>query len=81
MKPAWRGIVFKGEVWAWPTALMTHAQAFARRPDLHDYSCRWRQWTPGGVIDFDPGASDADKQLVEAWVAVASKPMDYIDTI
>jgi hypothetical protein len=73
MKPAWRGVVFHGEVWAWPTVLFDHRDAFAAWPSLGEgQTCRWRQWEPGGRIDFDPGASDEDKALVEAWIKAAS---------
>jgi hypothetical protein len=72
MKPAWRGVVWEGEVWAWPTLLFDHNQAFAVFPALNRYTCRWRQWEPGGPIDFDLGASEEDKRKVEAWVKAAS---------
>jgi len=70
MNPAWRGIVWEGEVWAWPTLLFDHNEAFFKFPSLgEEYTCRWRQWEPGGKIDFDPGASAEDIAKVEAWVA------------
>lgn len=72
MKPAWRGVVVNGVVWAWPMLLMDHNTAFVVLTHLRDYSCRWRQWTADGLIDFDPGCSDADKALVTAWVTAAS---------
>lgn len=62
----------RGEVWAWPTMLIQHNAAFAIFPPLADYTCRWRQWEPGGKIDFDKGCSEADKDLVTAWVSAAS---------
>jgi len=72
MMPAWRGVVVGGAVWAWPTVLWDHNDAFAALPLLGKYTCRWRQWSEGGSIDFDDGASDEDKALVEAWVKAAS---------
>lgn len=71
-KPAWRGVVVRGEVWAWPTLVLDHNGAFAAFARLRDYSCRWRQWEPGGKINFDPGCSDEDRAKVEAWVKAAS---------
>jgi hypothetical protein len=68
MKPAWRGFVVDGEVWAWPTLLFDHKDAMATLHALKDYTCRWRQWEPGGRIDFDRGASAEDRAKVEAWV-------------
>lgn len=73
MKPAWRGFVFDGEVWAWPTLLMTHNQAMAQMPMLTNYDARWRQWEPGGPIDWDPGVSSEDRWLVEAWLEAVSQ--------
>lgn len=52
--------------------LMDHRQAFAAMPTLENYRCRWRQWSPEGPVDFDPGASDQDKAAVEAWVEFAN---------
>lgn len=72
MKPAWRGVVFQGEVWAWPMVIWDHNETFAAFPTLRRYTCRWRQWEPGGTIDFDPGCSDEDRAKVEVWVAAAS---------
>lgn len=73
MRPAWRGVVFHGEVWAWPTLLFDHNAAFAAWVPLgEEYTCRWRQWEPGGKIDFDRGVSDEDKAKVEAWVKAVS---------
>lgn len=69
--PAWRGVVFHGEVWAWPTILFDHRDAFNKWPPLQEgMTCRWRQWEPGGKIDFDhdtPG-TPADQALVKEWV-------------
>ena len=77
MKPAWRGVVFEGEVWAWPTILLTHNAAFMEWPPLRSgCTCRWRQWDAGGPIDFDPGASAEDVAKVEAWVRAASSGYD-----
>lgn len=64
---AWRGVVHDGEVWAWPTVLWDHKAALSILPWLAE-GCRWRQWEPGGAVDFDPGASDEDKRLVEEWI-------------
>jgi hypothetical protein len=72
-KPAWRGVVFMGEVWAWPMLLMDHNAAFNAFPSLERHTCRWRQWAQGGRIDFDPGCSEDDKAKVEAWVEAASR--------
>lgn len=72
MRPAWRGVLVGGVIWAWPTLLMDHNAAFIELPHMRKYTVRWRQWEPGGAIDFDPGATDADKALVEAWVKTAS---------
>lgn len=71
MSPAWRGVVVGGAVWAWPMLLMDHNAAFAALPHLRNHTARWRQYAPGGRIDFDPGVSDADKALVEEWVGNA----------
>lgn len=71
MELAYRGIVDEyGDVHGWPTALMTHKQAFAAAPVLQDITtvC-WRQWWPGEAVDFDPGTSAEDKAKVNAWVA------------
>jgi hypothetical protein len=69
MKPAWRGVVFMDEVWAWPMILMDHQQAFTAWRTLEDgMTCRWRQWEPGGKIDFDHGASEEDMAKVREWV-------------
>ena len=65
---AWRGVVVGGEVQAWPTSLMTHDEAFRVMPVLKRYTARWRQWTPGGPIDFDSGASSHDIALVERFL-------------
>lgn len=62
-----------GEVWAWPTLVMTHDEAFHNLINLRDYTCRWRQWAPGGPIDFDPGYSREDRNLVIDWVDRASQ--------
>lgn len=69
---AWRGVVFNGEVRAWPTILMTHNEAFAVFPPLAEYTARWRQWKSGGAIDFDNDVTPEDRALVERWVANAS---------
>jgi hypothetical protein len=71
MRPAWRGIVWNGTVWAWPTLLMDHEEAFRQMPGMRAYTCRWRQWSPGGTIDFDAGCTPEDRALVAAWVAEA----------
>jgi hypothetical protein len=71
MKPTWRGVVVDGVVWAWPTLLMTHDQAFAAFPYLSDYTARFRQWNPGESVDFDSGVSDDDRALVKAWIDLA----------
>jgi len=68
MKPSWRGVVVDGVVWAWPTLLLDHKEAFVTLPFLSKYSARWRQWETGAPIDFDPGTSQEDKELVEAWM-------------
>lgn len=68
MNPAWRGVVVDGVVWAWPTLLMDHEQAFRLLPHLREYTCRWRQWSPGSEIDFDAGASPADRERVYNWI-------------
>lgn len=65
---AWRGVVFDGQVWAWPTLLMTHEEAFMHMPMLRNYGARWRQWEPGSEVDFDPGASPEHRALVHAWL-------------
>lgn len=73
MKCAWRGAVDQdGDVWAWPTLLQDHGAAFLTLPRLRLARARWRQWEPGGQIDFDPGATPADKKAVEQWVENAS---------
>lgn len=69
---AWRGVVVGGLVWAWPMLLMDHNTAFRSFSALEYYTCRWRQWSPGGRIDFDPGCSSEDRALVEAWVTAAN---------
>ena len=60
-----------GEVWAWPTVLFDHRQAFMAWPPLRDeMTCRWRQWEPGGPVEFDhetPGSPE-DQALVREWV-------------
>lgn len=68
-----RGIVWEGEVVAWPTILMDHNAAFATWPPLAEYTCRWRQWDneAGAKVDFDPGCSDEDK----------TKVLDYIEKV
>ena len=72
--PAWRGLVVNGTVWAWPTLLFQHKQAFAELPLLaQQHTCRWRQWEPGGRIDFDPGSTAEDRVLVEHWVRTVSE--------
>lgn len=65
----WRGVVYCGEVWAWPTVLFTHDEVFAKWESLQDYTCRWRQWEPGGQPDFDPGCSEEDRRKVEEWLS------------
>lgn len=66
---AWRGVVDEdGDVVAWPMLLMDHAQAFQVLPRLANYTCRWRQWEPGGRIDFDPDSTPADQAKVEEWI-------------
>lgn len=73
MKPAWRGVVFRGEVWAWPMLLWNHGDAISAFPRLgKEMTCRWRQWEPNGRIDFDKGASAEDIAKVEAWVKANS---------
>lgn len=71
----WRGIVDRdGDVVAWPMLLMDHKTAFGILPRLgRDYKARWRQWDndPGSRIDFDPGASQEDRDKVQAWVDAA----------
>jgi hypothetical protein len=77
METAWRGVVDNdGHIWAWPTLLMTHDQAFAAEVGwaIEDYRARWRQWEPGGPVDFDPGASNEDRAAVVSWVTAASAP-------
>jgi hypothetical protein len=70
---AYRGVVYDGHVWAWPTVLWTHADAAMVLPWLGtDASCRWRQWNPGEAADFDKGSSDDDQALVNAWLACTS---------
>lgn len=66
---AMRGVVYRSEVWAWPMLMLDHNQAFMACPMLREYTCRWRQWEPGGRIDFDPGATPEDIALVEDYVA------------
>lgn len=71
--PAWRGVVLDtGEVWAWPMLLMDHSQAFAVLPMLQKNRARWRQWSPGGKVDFDPDVSREDLLIVQTWVDAAS---------
>lgn len=70
--PAWRGVVLDGHVWAWPTLLLAHNDAFAVLPVLAGCSCRWRQWDPGGTVEFDPGTTDEDKARVLAWIEAVS---------
>lgn len=73
MKPAWRGVVLNdGTIWAWPTVLMTHTDAFCACAYLAENRARWRQWAEGGPVDFDPDTSVADKAMVNEWVARAS---------
>lgn len=71
MKPAWRGVVFMGEVWAWPTVLWDHNAAFMQWPPLReDMTCRWRQWESGGPVEFDhktPGTPE-EQAMVREWV-------------
>jgi hypothetical protein len=57
-----------GVVWAWPTVLMTHSEAFVVLPWLSKHTARWRQWNPGEAVDFDEGTSETDIALVNAWV-------------
>lgn len=61
-----------GEVWAWPTLLFDHNDALFKWDVLNEHTCRWRQWEPGGKVDFDPGASEEDKAKVLAWIAAVS---------
>lgn len=69
MKPAYRGVVMPdGTVWAWPMLLWDHNQAFAAFDYLSGYRCRWRQWDADKPADFDPGTSDEDKAIVNAWL-------------
>ncbi len=73
---AWRGVVDRqGDVVAWPTLLMDHNAAFAVLPYLKGYRVRWRQWEngAGAYIDFDPGASQEDREKVQAWVDAAQR--------
>lgn len=73
MKPAWRGVVLKdGSIWAWPMLLMDHNEAFGALPTLGRHRARWRQWSPGGPVDFDKGASQKDQDRVNAWVKAAN---------
>lgn len=73
MKPAWRGVVLDdGTIWAWPTVLLSHNEAFGILPCIEEYRCRWRQWSPDEAPDFGRGASDEDKQLVRDWIARAN---------
>lgn len=74
MKPAWRGVVLNdGSIWAWPTLLMDHAQAFSALPYLEkNQRARWRQWAADEAVDFDLNVSAEDKQLVRKWVARAN---------
>ena len=70
MKMAWRGIVdADGDVIAWPMLLLDHCEAFRTMPVLQrDLRARWRQWSPGGAPDFDPGVTPDDQALVEEWL-------------
>lgn len=70
MKYAWRGFVdHDGDIVAWPTLLADHNQFhFAFHTSDEDFIARWRQWSPGGKVDFDPGVSETTKQLVNDWV-------------
>lgn len=73
MKPAWRGVVLDdGSIWAWPTLLMDHNEAFSKIGLLSDYRARWRQWSADGAVDFDPGTSDTDRLAVQDWVERAN---------
>lgn len=59
-----------GEIWAWPTLIWNHNEAL--NSDMGFFfknaTCRWRQWSPGEGVDFDPGTSPEDRALVEAWL-------------
>lgn len=72
-QPAWRGVVVDGVVWAWPMILMDHNAAFREFNHLSNYTCRWRQWQPGGPVDFDDGCSPEDREKVEKWLAAVSE--------
>lgn len=68
---AWRGFVTHDhEVIAWPTLLVEHND-FHRlfRTTDADFAARWRQWSPGGAPNFDPGAPQAARDLVAVWLA------------
>lgn len=70
---AMRGFVDKhGEIWAWPTLLWDHSDALGKMDYLRDHRARWRQWEPGGRVDFDrePLASDEDKAAVQAFLGL-----------
>ena len=66
MRLAYRGVVDSdGDIVVWPTLLADHSQAFRTLWHLKDYRARFRQWNPGEEVDFDAGASDDDKSMVE----------------
>jgi hypothetical protein len=66
---AWRGFVdAEGKIIAWPTLLADHNQFFSTFYIKDDYPARWRQWSAGGEVDFDPGATPQAKDAVEAWL-------------
>lgn len=76
----WRGVVDEfGKVWGWPTLLMDHNAAFAAVPQLRNYRARFRQWAPGGTVDFDSGASERDKAVVRAWVTRVTEATETAD--
>ena len=67
---AWRGLVDKnGNVIAWPMLMSDHV-AFHRtfHTNDDDFAGRWRQWSPGGEIDFDPDVSPEHRAWVRAWL-------------
>lgn len=74
---AWRGVVLdNGQIVAWPALLLDHNEAFNKVRTLSNYRCRWRQWDGGMPVDFDSGASQEDKDAVEAWIAAANAVSD-----
>jgi hypothetical protein len=62
---AWRGFVTQDlELIVWPTLLAQHNDFLAMfGRDESKYRARWRQWSVGGEVDFDPGA---DPEAVRA---------------